>query len=363
VTDLLDLHEEPARPRPPRRLPKPVGLLVVGLVLLAIVAAIVLGGKALVGSFRSNPDYDGAGRGDVVVQIREGDSARDIAATLLEKGVVKSIGAFTEAAAEEPKSRSLQPGYYSLRQMMSAEAALDLLLDPSARLRGRVTIPEGTSVEGALELIAKNTELKIADLKAAAANPAVLGLPAYAKNRLEGFLFPATYDVEPGTTAVEALQTMVQRYDEEAETLDLVAGAQALGLTPYEVVVVASLIERESRVDEELPKVARVIYNRLDKRIKLGIDASVLYGLGRRSGGLTQSDLRKDTPYNTRVRLGLPPTPIANPGTAALQAALDPAEGDILYYVLADKEGNHLFTASYDEFLRQKAKSQREGVF
>ncbi len=363
MTDLLDLNEERPRPGPTKRLPKPVGLLIVGLVLLALVVGVLLGGKALVGSFRSNPDFDGAGTGQVVVQVRSGDSAREIAATLLEKGVVKSIGAFTEVAADEPKSRGLQPGFYQLREMMSAEAALTLLLDPAARLRGRVTIPEGTSVAGALELIAKNTEVSLPDLKAAAANPAVLGLPSYARGKLEGLLFPATYDVEPGTSAVEVLQTMVQRFDEEAETVDLVAGAQALGRTPYEILIVASLIERESRVDDELPKVARVIYNRLQKRIPLGIDAAVLYGLGRRAGGLTSSDLRKDTPYNTRIKQGLPPTPIANPGAAALEAALAPEDGDILYYVLADKEGRHLFTADYDEFLRQKAKSQREGIF
>ena len=363
MTDLLDLREDRPGPRPSKRLPKPVGLLVVAVVLLALVGGVVLGGKALVGSFRSNPDFEGSGSGQVVVQIRDGDTARAIAATLLDKGVVKSIGAFTEVAADDTRSRGLQPGFYQLREMMSAEAALALLLDPAARLRGRVTIPEGTSVAGALELIAKNTEVPLADLKAAAANPGALGLPAYAKGRLEGFLFPATYDVEPGTSAVEVLQTMVQRYDVEAETVDLVAGAQALGLTPYDVLVVASLIERESRIDDELPQVARVIYNRLEKKIPLGVDAAVLYGLGRRAGGLTQSDLRKDTPYNTRIKQGLPPTPIANPGTAALLAALSPSEGDILYYVLADKDGRHLFTADYDEFLRQKAKSQREGIF
>jgi UPF0755 protein len=363
VTDLLDLREEAPRPRPAKRLPKPVGLLVVALFLLAVVGGVAFGGKALLSSLTSPADYEGTGTGEVVVQVRQGDTARAIGETLLEKDVVKSVAAFTEAAADEPASRSLQPGFYQLREQMSAAAALDLLLDPASRLRGRVTIPEGTSVAGALELIAKSTEVPLADLQAAVQNPAVLGLPPYAGGKLEGYLFPATYDVEPGTTAVEALQTMVARFVEEADAVDLVAGAAALGLTPGEVVNVASLIERESRIDEELPQVARVIYNRLDQGIALGVDAAVLYGLGRRAGGLTASDLRKDTPYNTRLNKGLPPTPIANPGTAALLAALNPVEGDILYYVLKSKDGSHLFTASYDEFLAQKAKSQREGVF
>jgi UPF0755 protein len=363
VTDLLDVRDDRPRPGPRRRLPKPVGILVVATFLLAVLGGVGLGGRALLSSFSSPADYEGTGTGEVVVQIRQGDTARDIAATLLEKGVVKSIGAFTEAAADDTRSRGLQPGYYQLREQMSAASALALLLDLSSRLRGRVTIPEGTSVAGVVDLVAKSTEVPLADLQAAVQNPAVLGLPPYAGGKLEGYLFPATYDVEPGTTAVEVLQTMVQRFLEEAEAVDLVAGAQALGVTPADVVNVASLIERESRIDEELPQVARVIYNRLDRGIPLGVDAAVLYGLGRRAGGLTQSDLRKDTPYNTRLNKGLPPTPIANPGTKALQAALNPVDGDILYYVLKSKDGSHLFTASYDEFLEQKAKSQREGVF
>jgi UPF0755 protein len=246
---------------------------------------------------------------------------------------------------------------------MSAAAALTLLLDPTSRLLGHVTIPEGSTENQTLALIAKNTQVPLADLKAAAANPAALGLPAYAQGHLEGFLFPATYDVEPGTSAVEVLTTMIQRFQEAADADGLVQRSQALGLTPYQVVTVASLIERESRLKEEYPKVARVVYNRLQKKMTLGIDASILYGLGRTSGVLHASELAKDTPYNTRLHPGLPPTPIASPGEAALEGALQPAAGDWLYYVLANKDGHQLFTSSYQEFLRQVAKSKAEGIF
>jgi UPF0755 protein len=164
-------------------------------------------------------------------------------------------------------------------------------------------------------------------------------------------------------TAVDVLRMMTDRFKQAAQNLRLDERAAALGITPYQAVIVGSLIERESRVDSELPMVARVVYNRLEQGIPLGIDAAILYGLGRTSGGLTASDLAQDTPYENRRRAGLPPTPIASPGDAALTAALEPADGSWLYYVLKDTDGNHLFTDDYNEFLRQKEKSQREGVF
>jgi UPF0755 protein len=364
VTELLDVSPSegpPARHR--KRLPRLVGLLVVlvVLVVLTVTAAFAVG--KVKNHFRAAPDYSGSGTGTAVVQIQPGETAYELAPKLARMGVVKSAAAFRKVAARDDKASSLQPGYYQLHQHMSAAAALALLLDPSSRLRGRATIPEGSTVQQALAILARNTEIPLADLKAAAANPNALGLPAYAGGRLEGFLFPATYDIEPKMTAVEALTMMVDRFKEAADASGLVENAQRLGITPYQAVTVASLIERESRVDEEYPKVARVVYNRLDQHIPLGVDASILYGLGRTSGGLRKSELAKDTPYNTRLHTGLPPTPISNPGDASLKAALNPSAGDWLYYVLADKSGHHLFTADYNEFLRQKAKSQNEGIF
>jgi UPF0755 protein len=340
-----------------------MGLVVVlvVLVVLTVTAAFAVG--KVKSHFRDAPDYSGSGTGTAVVQIKPGDTAYNLAVKLAEMGIVKSAAAFRKVAASSEEAANLQPGFYQLHERMSAAAALELLLDPASRLRGRATIPEGSTVQQALAILAKNTELPLADLKAAAGNPAALGLPTYAKGKLEGFLFPATYDIEPKMTAVEVLTMMVDRFEEAAESSGLLQRSQELGITPYQAVIVASLIERESRVDEEYPKVARVVYNRLERREPLGIDAAILYGLGRTSGGLKQSELAKDTPYNTRLNPGLPPTPIANPGDAALDGALAPAVGDWLYYVLADKQGHHLFTSDYNEFLRQKRKSIAEGIF
>ena len=366
MTDLLDLHDE----RPPRGRKRTRRKLLPVLFLLALIAALAVGAVVAGGkvvdrlSGPSAADYEGEGSGEVVVEIAKGDTAGDVADTLVEKDVVASRQAFFEVAANDPRSTGLQPGFYALRLQMSARAAFELLLDPSSRVVGNVTIPEGRNVAQTLALLAEKTEIPLADYQAAAQDPAALGLPDYAQGQLEGFLFPATYEVPPNATAASVLTQMVDRFKQAAQTVGLEEGARELGLTPYEVVIVASLIEREVKFDDEYGKVARVVYNRLDQGIPLGIDAAIAFGVGKNAGEpLTKSDLAKDTPYENRRRTGLPPTPIASPGEATLKGALEPVDGDILYYVLATKEGRTFFTADYQEFLRQKRKSQEEGVF
>ncbi len=368
MTDLLDLRDEQPRPGRARRNRRGKLLAVLFLLLLLtalMVGAVFAGGQALDRLRGSEAaDFSGEGTGEVVVQIEQGETAGDVADTLLAKGVVASRQAFFEVAAADERAVDLQPGFYSLRMRMSAASAFELLLDPAARLVGRVTVPEGRNVEQTLQILAEGTEIPLERYKAAAENRGRLGLPPYAKNRLEGFLFPATYDIEPGTTAVQVLQQMVARFNQAAETVGLEEGARRLGLDPYEVVIVASLIEREVKFDDEYGKVSRVVYNRLDQGIPLGIDAAIAFGVGKNAGEpLTRSDLAKDTPYENRRKTGLPPTPIASPGEATLLGALNPAEGDILYYVLATKEGRTFFTNDYQEFLRQRDKSRAEGVF
>jgi UPF0755 protein len=364
VTDVLDETPVPrAQRRQKQRVPKVVALVAVLVVVILLMVTAAYGVGKVRDHFRAAPDYSGSGTGRVVVQVKAGESAYGLAPRLVKLQVVKSAAAFRKAANNNEKASGLQPGFYQLRLRMSAVSALALLLDPKSRLLGHVTIPEGSTENQTLALIAKNTEVPLADLKEAAGNPAALGLPAYAGGHLEGFLFPATYDIEPGTSAVEVLTMMIDRFEESAAANGLVERSRALGLTPYQVVTVASLIEREARLKEEYPKVARVVYNRLQKKMTLGIDAAILYGLGRTSGVLHASELAKDTPYNTRLHAALPPTPIASPGDAALEGAMNPAPGDWLYYVLAGKDGHQLYTASYSEFLKQVAKSKAEGIF
>jgi uncharacterized YceG family protein len=155
---------------------------------------------------------------------------------------------------------------------------------------------------------------------------------------------------------------MVGHFDEVMGALDANNRAAALGYTPYQTLIVASLVEKEARVPEDRAKVARVIYNRLAASVPLGIDATLCYEQGQTPCSLTQSVLDAPTPYNTRVNTGLPPTPIASPGRASIEAALGPAEGDWLYYVLAGEDGHHAFTADYNEFQQLKAQCAEMGL-
>lgn len=337
--------------------------LLVLILIAGIGAGALVGGKSLTGKFGSTPDFTGSGSGDTTVVVQPGDTATDIAATMVKQGVVKSEKAFAKAAKSDNRALGIQPGTYKLHKQMSGAAALALILDPTARLLSRVTIPEGLSVKDTLTLISQKSKISLASLQAAAKDTAALELPAYAKGKLEGFLFPETYDLEPDTTAASLLKSMVDQYKAKVTDAGLLEKAATVNLTPYELLIVASLVEKETQQPDERAKVARVIYNRLEQDFFLGVDAAVLYGLGRSKGGLSAADLAKDTPYNNRLNKGLPPTPIANPGVASLAAAAAPAAGPWLYYVLdADKPGHHLFTDDRDVFNAAKLKCQKANL-
>jgi UPF0755 protein len=332
-------------------------------VVFLLVAGVVYGGQLLVRSVFGVADYSGSGTGSVVVQIQSGDTAKDIGATLVSLDVVKSVKAFTRAAKADNRSRGLQPGYYQLRLHMSGRSALLLLLDPASRVRGRVTLPEGIPLSTVVDRLVKYTELTRADILAALHNPAVLGLPSWAADRPEGFLFPATYDVERGTGAVDALQLMTEKFGEISAGLDLEARARRLGLSPYDVVIVASIVEAETPLDADRAKVARVVLNRLAKGMPLQLDSTINYVRAEKKARLSLKDIEVESPYNTYQHTGLPPTPIDSPGEKALEAALSPAAGNWIYFITIDKAGHSLFTNDYQAFLRAKAKAQRDGVY
>nr|WP_254305026.1 endolytic transglycosylase MltG [Rathayibacter sp. VKM Ac-2835] len=249
-------------------------------------------------------------------------------------GVIKSYTPFYELLLAENPEPVFQPGAYSLKAEMSAKAALSALLDSeSTRLANTFVIPEGTSLTGALPLIADGSGVALADLEAAAADWGSYGLPAEATS-LEGFLFPATYDIDPGTSAHDILQTLVNRM---YQSLDA-AGVPVENR--YRTVVFASLVQREARVAEDFPKVARVFQNRLDQGWRLQSDATVAYGTGATDRVTTTDAERNDANnvYNTYQRDGLPPAPISNPGDVAIQAVLQPADGTWLYFVTVNLE-------------------------
>ena len=315
------------------------------------------GMEAIRGRF-SDPaaDYPGPGRGKVLIEVRDGDTSADIAATLAKKGVVESSEAFTDAAQEEPDSVGIQVGFYELKREMASEDALEVLIEPENLLQSAVTIPEGLRVEQVVEVLAKQTDFSAKAFDRALDMPQQLGLPAYAQGNAEGYLFPATYQFRPNDTPVSMLSAMVDRWRQAAEQADLENVASELGYTPAELMIVASLVESEANRDADRGKVARVIYNRLETDATNGllqIDATVNYALGRDLGlNLTEEDLRVDSPYNTRLYPGLPPGPIESPGDKAIAAAADPTPGPWVYYVTVNLEtGETKFAEDYDDFL------------
>jgi UPF0755 protein len=359
----LDLGDHKPKHRPRRGF----GCLAV-LVAVAVLAVLLGGAYLLLGSgmdalrdrFSPPEDYTGSGTGKVLVEVKEGDHASDIAATLLEKDVIKSVEAFTEAARENPDSTGIQVGFYQLRKQLPAAEALEVLIDPDNLLQSTLTVPEGWTVEQILDRLAAQTDFSRREFARALRVVQRKDLPDYAGGNAEGYLFPATYNVPPDATPRSILATMVDRWREAAEAADLEGAAERLGYSPAELMVVASLVEAESNRDEDRGKVARVIYNRLETDATNGllqIDAAVNYAHDRSLGvALTNEDLEIDSPYNTYRNPGLPPTPIEAPGDAAIEAAANPTEGPWVYYVTVNlRTGETKFTESYDEFLGFKA--------
>ena len=328
----------------------------------------VLGGGGYVGfamlsGILNPPDYSGQGTGAVTVQIQEGDSVRQMGGRLEQAHVVKSSGAFYKVAKKDPKATSIQPGYYSLRLHMSARSALALLLSPQSRT-GRVTFPEGKRAVQVFSILSKRTHIPLKNFQRAAQNTKALGLPAYAHGRLEGFLYPFTYDPPPNATATQVLRAMVEQFKKVADDIDLEGEAHRAHLTPHDVVTIASLVQAESGTAEDMPKVSRVIANRLHSpqpyMHKLQLDSTVMYALGKYNIVASTTDVKSPSPYNTYVHAGLPPGAISNPGEDALKAALNPAKGPWTYFVTTDPK-RHItkFTADPAEFARFRQELQQ----
>lgn len=288
-------------------------------------------------------DYDGEGTGSVEVVIDSGASGQAIGSTLEEADVVKTAGAFVDVVEGDPRANQIQPGTYALRSQMSATAALDLLLDPAARVSFRVVVPEGFNAAQVFERLAEETGIAAADFEAAAADPAI-GLPAEAGGNVEGYLFPATYEFEPDSTPVTMLTAMVSRSLAAIETVGVPPDRQTVVLTK------ASLVEEEARNAEDFGKVARVIENRLAAGMPLQFDSTVNFATGNE--GITTSDADRaiDSPYNTYQVEGLPPGPISSPGEAAMEAVLNPTPGSWLFFVAVNPDtGETRFAETAEE--------------
>lgn len=310
----------------------------------------------------ATPDYSGSGQGFTRVKVSPGDGAADVAAAMVKAGVVRSSRAFINAAENSGRASDIQAGVYRVRLRSSGEAAMAAILDPANRLVSQVTIPEGYTERQVLALLASKTGVPIAELRTAAGKISNLGLPeGLSPKTAEGFLFPSTYEFDPDQTADQVVQQLAGQFAAEYRKLGFAAGAKALRLTPYQALIIASLIEAEAKFPEDRPKVARVILNRMAKGTPIGIDAANRYGVALTGKDPDTVTYTEDSPYNVRTRVGLPPTPVSNPGEASLRAAIQPAAGDWLYYVVSDAAGHHVFTADEDVFAAAVAKCKANG--
>ncbi len=287
--------------------------------------------------------------------IPSGATAQSIGELLEEKGVIESAFAFRVAAYLEGGAEDIQAGRYEIAMGLSATDALRKLLEDGPVLEFvNVTFPEGSWLTDFARILEEETHINGDQfLKLTTSGRIDSAYRPPDVETMEGLLFPSTYQIVEDDDAKSVAERLARELEEQANGLDF-SRAKALGVTPYEAIIIASMIEAEASLDEERPKIARVIYNRIDEGMMLGIDATVQYAIGERKEELTVTDLDVDSPYNTRKFPGLPPTPIGAPGVESLAAALEPADGPWLYYVLNDCEGHHAFSESYDEFVRNK---------
>ncbi|MGZ4526884.1 MAG: endolytic transglycosylase MltG [Mycobacterium sp.] len=369
-----------------------------GKIVLAVVAVVVLvgvfvGAKLWHTVFGAGDDYTGNGNHDIVIQIKDGDSTTMVGETLHNEQVIKTVRAFVNAAHGNSKISSIQPGFYRMRTEIPAADAVARLADPNNRV-GRLVIPEGRQLDdttdmktnqvtpGVLTLISRATCVTldgdqhcvaVEELRAAATNstPAALAVPPWAvepvtelgkdHRRIEGLIAPGTFNVDPSASAETILSSLISAGAVEYMKSGLVDTAQAMSLSPYDILVVASLVEQESK-SQDFAKVAQVIYNRLHAHHALEFDSTVNYPLDRREVATTDADRAQKTPWNTYVSQGLPATAICSPGIDALRAAEHPEPGDWLYFVTIDAQGTTLFTKDYQQHLANIELAKRNGV-
>jgi UPF0755 protein len=359
---------------------------------LLLLAGLVGGGWYGVNKVRGYfavKDYPGDGTGSVTIQIADGDQGTDIANKLYTADVVKSAKAFVAAFEANPASKGIEVGFYKLRHQMKASKALDMLLarNPDGSLANKagskVTITEGMISTDVFAALSKATNIPAADFANAAKNPAALGLADFWFKRddnkqvaqsIEGFLYPATYDFDPGADATSIMKKIIANFNTEMTKLDFVNQVQStLHISPYEGLVAASIAQVEGSFPEDMPGIARVLYNRAYSGKFpcdcLGLDSTVNYWLritgkeAKASGALTTSQLHDpNNPYNTYDLKGLPIGPISNPGADALKGAMTAPKNEFYYFLAIDQAGHTAFASTYPDFCKKTKEAKANGV-
>lgn len=344
-------------------------LLLIGAGILGGVLALFLLANVVAGLVSNDDGTAAVEAGQpVTISIQPGSSATSIYTLLSDAGVV-SYTEIEAAASQAQAESSLQPGTYNLETGMSAGEVLRLLLEGGTAPDSRtITIVEGWTIERIVTELANRTEFTVDEFNEALTNEDVRS-PLLAQappeidplHRWEGLLYPAKYHIPEGSTPAMMLQTMADEMVNRFEAVDWSPLAD-LNISRYEALIIGSLVEWEAGTDADRPLIASVIHNRLAIPMRLQIDATVIYALGENPGKVLAEHLEIDSPYNTYRVDGLPPTPIGTVSQASLQAAINPASTDYLFYVLTDTDGSHAFAATYEEHQANAAQAKRDGV-
>ena len=355
MSDVFEPMREPGGPWGKR-----IAIGVAVLLLLGLV-----GGGAAFLYVRDQVDPSGPVGPEVEVEVPMGSSTQRIASILEEQGVVDNARNF-RLYVRVKNAGPFQAGSYTLRENSSFDDVIAALEKGPELTFEKLTVPEGLTVKQVADLVGGMPGRSAAKFLELANGGAVRSRyqPAGSTN-LEGFLFPETYNFEAKDDERAILERMVTTFDQVAGEIGLDAVTQGGVVNPYQAVVVASLVEREVRLPEERSKVARVVYNRLQRNMPLQVDATVIYAQGRtgeRGLRVLFKDLEVDSPYNTYKNPGLPPGPIASPGRAALEAAVNPEEGPWLYYVVIDASGRQAFATTLAEHNRNIQAAAAAGV-
>ncbi len=297
----------------------------------------------------------------VTITVNEGDTLSVVADKLQEAGIIQSATAFKIETRIEGADTALKPGEYEFRTGTESGLIIEKLTAGQPIPTFTLTVPEGLTLEQTARTVAEQSDIGAEKFEMAARRTdygyAFLENPKI--KTAEGFLFPKKYEFREEATAQQVVARMLEQYFIETQNLDLSDPVEGLDLTEYEIVIVASLVEREAANNEERPRVASVIYNRLRDDMPLQIDATIQYARGEPKAALSLKDLEIDSPYNTYLKTGLPPGPIASPSLQSLRAAVSPEETDFRYYVLKEGGNEHFFTNDYDKFLEAKEKAGR----
>ncbi|NQT66825.1 MAG: endolytic transglycosylase MltG [Actinobacteria bacterium] len=289
---------------------------------------------------------------EVEFEIKEGTALKEIASLLEEKGIIDNAFLFRLFVEQRGKEKSLIPGIYTIETNSEYEKVLDKITAGTPVVTYKFIIPEGYTVKQIIERVAQEIPfIEYKDMEEAVYNNNYDYDYLEGASSLEGFLFPKTYEITIDYSARNIVEMMLAQYRYETGGLDY-SFSEDKGFTRYDILKIASMIEKEAYVPKERALISAVIHNRLDINMALGIDATLCYFLDKWDGNLTETDLEIDTEYNTRLYTGLPPTPICNPGLASIEAALNPADVDFLYYVVDDPEMHtHHFSTNYEEHI------------